>query len=106
MDPGEDSVPGSPCDDLSPGKLFVGGLSWLTSEEKLREYFNQFGQVEDVLIMKDPITQRSRGFGFITFYSPTTVERVLAVPSHILDGKKIDPKPATPKSKSKENKTK
>ena len=50
--------------------------------------------------------QRSRGFGFITFYSPTTVERVLAVPSHILDGKKIDPKPATPKSKSKENKTK
>ena len=34
------------------------------------------------------------------------MERVLAVPSHILDGKKIDPKPATPKSKSKENKTK
>jgi len=93
-------------DDLSPGKLFVGGLSWTTSEEKLREYFQQFGLVEDVLIMRDNITQRSRGFGFITFNSPSTVERVLAVPSHFVDGKKIDPKPATPKSKSKENKTK
>ena len=38
--------------------------------------------------------------------SPSTVDRVLSVPSHTLDGKKIDPKPATPKSKSKENKTK
>ena len=44
-------------DDLSPGKLFVGGLSWTTSEEKLREYFQQFGLVEDVLIMRDNITQ-------------------------------------------------
>jgi len=94
------------CPDLSPGKLFVGGLSWQTCEEKLREYFQQFGQVEDVLIMKDPLTQRSRGFGFITFISPSSVERVLSVPAHSLDGKKIDPKPATPKSKSKENKTK
>ena len=45
------------CPDMSPGKLFVGGLSWQTCEEKLREYFQQFGQVDDVLIMKDPITQ-------------------------------------------------
>ena len=50
--------------------------------------------------------QRSRGFGFITFSSPDCVERVLTVASHSLDGKKIDPKHATPKSKSKANKTK
>lgn len=35
-----------------------------------------------------------------------SVDRVLAVPSHMLDGKKIDPKQATPKSKSKASKTK
>ena len=51
------SVPIDTCPDLSPGKLFVGGLSWQTCEDKLREYFQQFGQVEDVLIMKDPLTQ-------------------------------------------------
>lgn len=43
--------------DPAPGKLFVGGLSWQTSMDKLREYFGMFGTVTDVLIMKDPITQ-------------------------------------------------
>lgn len=45
--------------DPAPGKLFVGGLSWQTSSEKLREYFGMFGNVTDVLIMKDPVTQVS-----------------------------------------------
>jgi len=40
-------------------KLFVGGLSWQTTPEKLRDYFSQFGSVTDVLVMKDPITQVS-----------------------------------------------
>ncbi|XP_063697432.1 RNA-binding protein Musashi homolog Rbp6 [Culicoides brevitarsis] len=93
--------------DSSPGKLFVGGLSWQTSAEKLKEYFGSFGAVTDVLIMKDPATQRSRGFGFITFSDPQSVEKVLQVREHILDGKKIDPKYATPKNKPKpSNKTK
>ncbi|XP_017773402.1 PREDICTED: RNA-binding protein Musashi homolog 2 isoform X2 [Nicrophorus vespilloides] len=93
--------------DPAPGKLFVGGLSWQTSSEKLREYFGMFGTVTDVLIMKDPVTQRSRGFGFITFSDPTSVDNVLKVPIHTLDGKKIDPKHATPKNRPKQpNKTK
>ncbi|XP_070493580.1 RNA-binding protein Musashi homolog 2 isoform X2 [Chironomus tepperi] len=82
--------------DMAPGKLFVGGLSWQTSSEKLREYFGMFGTVTDVLIMKDPITQE-----------PDAVEKVLKVPIHTLDGKKIDPKHATPKNRPKAaNKTK
>ncbi|CAH1131249.1 unnamed protein product [Ceutorhynchus assimilis] len=91
----------------APGKLFVGGLSWQTSSEKLKEYFGVFGNVTDVLIMKDPVTQRSRGFGFITFSEPSSVDKVLKVPIHTLDGKKIDPKHATPKNRPKQpNKTK
>lgn len=57
--------------------------------------------------MKDPVTQRSRGFGFITFQEPCTVDKVLKVPIHTLDGKKIDPKHATPKNRPRQaNKTK
>ncbi|XP_053594346.1 RNA-binding protein Musashi homolog 2-like isoform X1 [Microplitis demolitor] len=93
--------------DPAPGKLFVGGLSWQTSSEKLREYFGMFGTVTDVLIMKDPVTQRSRGFGFITFAEPGSVDKVLKCPIHTLDGKKIDPKHATPKNRAKQaNRTK
>lgn len=53
-------------------KLFVGGLSWQTTPEKLRDYFSQFGPVTDVLVMKDPITQvgspHPRGFVFSTSF--------------------------------------
>ncbi|XP_055905849.1 RNA-binding protein Musashi homolog Rbp6-like [Eupeodes corollae] len=101
------STPTNNATDPAPGKLFVGGLSWQTSSEKLKEYFNMFGTVTDVLIMKDPVTQRSRGFGFITFQKPNSVDKVLKVPIHTLDGKKIDPKHATPKNRPRQaNKTK
>jgi len=54
------SLSGGSGSDPAPGKLFVGGLSWQTSSDKLKEYFNMFGTVTDVLIMKDPVTQVSR----------------------------------------------
>ncbi|KAK7013360.1 Chromatin assembly complex, subunit 3 [Halocaridina rubra] len=92
--------------DPAPNKMFVGGLSWQTTPDKLREYFGAYGTVRDVLIMKDPVTQRSRGFGFITFGDASSVEKVIGVPNHVLDGKKIDPKHATPKNKGRTNRTK
>ena len=56
---GDSSGRSTPNSDSAPGKLFVGGLSWQTNQDKLREYFGQFGNVTDVLVMKDPITQVS-----------------------------------------------
>lgn len=79
-----------------PGKMFVGGLSWQTSAESLQDYFSRFGQIRECVIMKDSITKRSRGFGFVTFTDPTSVEKVLASSPHQLDSKTIDPKVAVP----------
>jgi len=80
-----------------PGKMFIGGLSWQTTPESVREYFSQFGDVAEVMVMKDPATRRSRGFGFITFSNPGSVNKVLAYPAHQLDGKLIEPKVAVPR---------
>jgi len=80
-----------------PGKMFIGGLSWQTTPENVREYFSQFGDVAEVMVMKDPATRRSRGFGFITFTNSVSVNKVLAYPAHQLDGKLIEPKVAVPR---------
>lgn len=96
----QDSVAGggSPAEvPNDPGKMFIGGLSWQTTPESLREYFAKYGDITEVMVMKDPTTRRSRGFGFITFADPASVDKVLAQGSHELDGKKIDPKVAFPR---------
>jgi len=46
-------------------KLFIGGLSFSTSNERLREVFAQAGAVESATVVTDRDTGRSRGFGFV-----------------------------------------
>ncbi|XP_077317583.1 RNA-binding protein Musashi homolog 1 isoform X3 [Lithobates pipiens] len=77
--------------------MFIGGLSWQTTQEGLREYFSQFGDVKECLVMRDPLTKRSRGFGFVTFMDQAGVDKVLAQSRHELDSKTIDPKVAFPR---------
>lgn len=80
-----------------PGKMFIGGLSWQTTADGLREYFGKFGEIKEAMVMKDPATKRSRGFGFVTFRDPASVEKVLANGPHELDSKTVDPKVAFPR---------
>ncbi|XP_053556508.1 RNA-binding protein Musashi homolog 1 isoform X3 [Bombina bombina] len=91
--------PGLPPPDSAhdPCKMFIGGLSWQTTQEGLREYFSQFGDVKECLVMRDPLTKRSRGFGFVTFMDQAGVDKVLAQSRHELDSKTIDPKVAFPR---------
>ncbi|KAG5438045.1 hypothetical protein PCANB_000392 [Pneumocystis canis] len=78
------------------GKMFIGGLNWETTDESLRAYFEQFGEVTECNVMRDNSTGRSRGFGFLTFKDPKCVNTVM-VKEHYLDGKIIDPKRAIPR---------
>ncbi|XP_048084465.1 RNA-binding protein Musashi homolog 2-like isoform X7 [Alosa alosa] len=80
-----------------PGKMFIGGLSWQTSPDSLRDYFSKFGEIRECMVMRDPTTKRSRGFGFVTFADAASVDKVLAQTHHELDSKTIDPKVAFPR---------
>uniref|UniRef100_A0A3B5R9K6 Heterogeneous nuclear ribonucleoprotein D n=1 Tax=Xiphophorus maculatus TaxID=8083 RepID=A0A3B5R9K6_XIPMA len=75
-------------------KMFVGGLSWDTTKKDLKDYFTKFGEVVDCTLKLDPMTGRSRGFGFVLFKNPESVEKVASQKEHKLNGKVIDPKKA------------
>ncbi|KAL0925950.1 hypothetical protein M5K25_004327 [Dendrobium thyrsiflorum] len=78
------------------GKLFIGGISWDTNEARLREYFENFGEVVEAVIMKDRTTGRARGFGFLVFSDPGVAEKVV-MEKHLIDGRMVEAKKAVPR---------
>ncbi|GJN24813.1 hypothetical protein PR202_gb12579 [Eleusine coracana subsp. coracana] len=78
------------------GKLFVGGISWETDEDRLRDYFGRFGEVTEAVIMRDRSTGRARGFGFVVFSDPAVAERV-TMDKHMIDGRMVEAKKAVPR---------
>ena len=66
-------------------KLYVGNLSFETTENDLRDLFSDHGKVTDVAIISDRETGRSRGFGFVTFMDATGANAAVAA----LNGKEV-----------------
>ncbi|MCH2172820.1 RNA-binding protein [Myxococcota bacterium] len=64
-------------------KLYVGNLPFSTTENELRELFEQYGATESVAVITDRETGRSRGFGFVEFDETTSAEAAVSA----LDGK-------------------
>ncbi|KAH9287063.1 Heterogeneous nuclear ribonucleoprotein A2 -like protein 2 [Echinococcus granulosus] len=81
-------------------KLFVGGLHHSTTEGQLREFYSQWGEITDVVVMKDQRTGKSRGFGFVTFAESSSVDAAQAARPHTIDGKTIDSKRAMPREET------
>jgi len=76
--------------------LIVLGLSYKANEEDMKNYFEQFGEVEMAELKKEPQTGKSRGFGFIRFKDPGVASNVITQ-THIIMGRRAEVK--LPKSK-------
>eukprot|EP00079_Xenopus_tropicalis_P036387 XP_017950158.1 PREDICTED: heterogeneous nuclear ribonucleoproteins A2/B1 isoform X2 [Xenopus tropicalis] len=81
-------------------KLFIGGLSFETTEDSLRNYYEQWGKLTDCVVMRDPASKRSRGFGFVTFSSMDEVDASMAARPHTIDGRVVEPKRAVAREES------
>ena len=89
----------SPKEPEQLRKLFIGGLSLEATDESLRSHFEQWGTLTDCVVMRDPNTKPSRGFGFVT----STVEEVDAAMNprpHKVDGRVVEPKRAVSREDS------
>ena len=58
-----------PNEPESSRKLFLGGLDYSTTEDGLRNHFDKYGKLVDVVVMRFPDTKRSRGFGYVIYQS-------------------------------------
>ncbi len=58
-------------------KVYVGNLPWSVDDEKLREIFSQFGDVEEATVIKDKFSGRSKGFGFVTFTDDASAHKAI-----------------------------
>eukprot|EP00573_Skeletonema_grethae_P008321 CAMPEP_0201693196 /NCGR_PEP_ID=MMETSP0578-20130828/5856_1 /ASSEMBLY_ACC=CAM_ASM_000663 /TAXON_ID=267565 /ORGANISM="Skeletonema grethea, Strain CCMP 1804" /LENGTH=334 /DNA_ID=CAMNT_0048178681 /DNA_START=75 /DNA_END=1079 /DNA_ORIENTATION=- len=79
---------------IDAAKIFVGGLSWQTTEETLRYHFEQYGEVVSVEVMRDRQTGDPRGFAFVVFKSDETVDLILKSCPHEINQKVVDVKRA------------
>ncbi len=60
----------------------------------MRDHFGQYGEIESINVKTDPTTGRSRGFAFIVYVDPASIDKVVAAGDHVINNKKVDPKKA------------
>ncbi|XP_043388430.1 heterogeneous nuclear ribonucleoprotein A1 isoform X8 [Chelonia mydas] len=90
----------SPKEPEQLRKLFIGGLSFETTDESLRGHFEQWGTLTDCVVMRDPNTKRSRGFGFVTYSTVEEVDAAMNARPHKVDGRVVEPKRAVSREDS------
>ncbi|KAJ0054655.1 hypothetical protein Pint_02811 [Pistacia integerrima] len=84
--------------DFKTKKIFVGGIPATVNEDEFKDFFMQYGEVLEHQIMRDHSTNRSRGFGFITFETEEAVDDLLAKGNKLeLAGSQVEIKKAEPK---------
>lgn len=74
---------------MAQDKIYIGGLSYNTTEEGLNTTFSQYGSIKDISLIIDRDTGRSKGFAFITFDAQQAAEASLDMNGKPLDGRTI-----------------
>lgn len=100
---GKNGVTKYDVDKLEPEhfrKVFVGSLNYITTEDALRTHFSKYGEVIDSVIMKEAKTNKSRGFGFVTYSKSNMVDELMKNRPHKIDGRELETKRATPREDS------
>lgn len=69
--------PGVTNRDTTYTKLFVGGLPYHTTDETLKAHFDQYGEIEEAVVITDRVTNKSKGYGFVSMISPVTDHNVI-----------------------------
>ena len=71
-------------------KLYVGNLSYSTTEDDLRQLFAQAGQIKEVIVITDRETRRSKGFGFVEMMTQAEAEKAIQLfNNHELQGRRM-----------------
>ncbi|KAI3509672.1 hypothetical protein L1887_25137 [Cichorium endivia] len=87
--------------DYKTKKIFVGGIPTSVTEDELKDFFSKHGTIVEHEIIRDHVTKRSRGFGFIVFDSEQTVDEILVNGNMIdMNGTQVEIKKAEPKKPS------
>lgn len=87
-------------------KLFIGGLSYETTKEGLQEHFEKWGEITDCVVMTDPKTKRSKGFGFVTYKESSMVDEAQSNRPHTIDGREVESKRPMPRDESQKEESK
>lgn len=83
---------------MSNSKLYVGNMSFQTSEDALRAHFEQFGTVTDIYVAMDKFTGRPRGFAFVTMGTADEAKVAIEKTNGVqLDGRPLQVNEARPK---------
>ena len=78
-------------------KIYVGNLSWGIDDAKLKDAFAEFGEVVEATVIKDKFSNRSKGFGFVTFADADSVAKAIeAMNGKELDGRELKVSEAKP----------
>jgi RNA recognition motif-containing protein len=69
----------SPFGDTTHTKLFVGGLAWETTSERLRRFYDPFGEILEAVVISDRHSGRSKGYGFVSASSSSSPISLLLI---------------------------